>query len=377
MKKVAKLLKHNKFLFFLYRNIFSFIFRFIGIFVRTNNKLVLFVSYGGDSFNDSPKVLFDSMKADPYFADYTFVWSLCERAKIEGASVVKMDSMKYFITALKAKVWITNVNIERGLRFKKKKTIYLNTWHGTGPKKSGRAIKGRKDYDFSNVDILCVDGEYTKKHFIASFNANESSMLWCGRPREDKLFEYKQSQISSIKNKIGLSKDKKIVFYVPTWRENNARLLDVAKLSSLLGPYFTILVRTHHFSDEVFDCTGNSVVNVTSYPDISDLYLISDYLISDYSSAFFDFGLLKRPYYCFATDYDEYVINPGLFIDIKKEFVGSVFNDETKLAERIKGYSYLNESELCYRLCKKYIEIHKNATLECIKSIKQKLDFKG
>lgn len=377
MKKAAKLLKHNKFLFFLYRNIFSFIFRFIGIFVRTDNKLVLFVSYGGDSFNDSPKVLFDSMKTDPYFADYTFVWGLCERTKIEGASVVKMDSMKYFITALKARVWITNVNIERGLRFKKKKTIYLNTWHGTGPKKSGRAIKGRKDYDFSNVDILCVDGEYTKNHFVSSFNANENSMLWCGRPREDKLFEYKQSQISSIKNKIGLSKDKKIVFYVPTWRENNARLLDVVRLSSLLGPDFIILVRTHHFSNEVFDCTGNSVVNVTSYPDISDLYLISDYLISDYSSAFFDFGLLKRPYYCFATDYDEYVINPGLFIDIKKEFVGSVFNEETKLAERIRDYSYLSESEFCYRLCKKYIEIHKDATSECIKSIKQKLDFEG
>ncbi len=377
MKKIGKLLKHNRFFFFLYRVFFNFVFNFIGLFLKTNNKLILFVSYGGDSFNDSPKALFDSMKKDSYFEGYTFVWGLCNPIEIDGATVVKMDSLKYFVTALKAKVWITNVNIERGLHFKKKNTIYLNTWHGTGPKKSGRAIKGRSDYDFSNVDILCIDGEYTKVHFVESFNAKENSMLCCGRPREDRLFEYDLNEVNSIKNRIGVAGDKRIVLYAPTWRDKNVKLLNVTTFASLLGPDFIVIVRGHHFSDIPFVFSSRNIIDVTNYPEISDLYLVSDYLISDYSSAFFDFGLLKRPFYCFATDYDDYFKNPGLFIDIREEFVGGVFNDETKLVERISKFSYLSESSLCYKVCKRYVEVHKDATAECVKTIKKKLDLRG
>jgi len=375
MKKMEHFIKHNAVFFFLYRLFFGFIFRFLGCFVKTNKKLILFVSYGGDSFNDSPKALFDYIKDDGFFSSYFFVWALKKPILIEGAKVVKIDSFKYFITALKAGIWITNVNIERGLRFKKKKTIYLNTWHGTGPKKSGRAIKDRKDYDFSNVDILCVDGKYTKDHFIEYFNAKEESMIWCGRPREDRLFNFSQSDVKNIKAKLKIPNDKKVIFYAPTWREKHTKLLDINTFKSILGENYFIIVRSHHFSNDDFSRLNGNFANVTDYPDISDLYLISDYLISDYlisdySSAFFDFGLLKKPFYCFATDYDAYQKDVGLFIDIKEEFVGGVFTDEKELALRILDSDYLIESEQCYKVCHKYVEVHDNSTFCCVEKLK-------
>lgn len=376
MKKIAILLKHNRFIFFLYRTLFGFFFRFIGLFLRTDKKLILFVSYGGDSFNDSPKNIFDQILTDDFFKDYKLVWALKEKKEIEGASVIKIDTLKYFITALTAKVWITNVNIERGLRFKKRKTIYLNTWHGTGPKKGGRAIKGRNDYNFGNVDILCVDGEYSKINFIKYFKAKEESMLWCGRPREDKLFSYTLEDINKVKNELNIPLDKKVVFYAPTWRDGKLSLLNLSKFTEYLGDNYIVLIRFHHFSkDDLIDISKN-IIDVTDYEDISDLYLISDYLISDYSSAFFDFGLLKKPYYCYATDYESYVSTTGLFISIKDEFVGGVFDNEESLAERITHCDYKNDSEACYEVCKKYVTVHTNATNECICSLKNKINLK-
>ena len=122
-------------------------FRCMGLFTKTDNKLILFNSFGGRKFNDSPKVLFEAMLNDPRFAGYKFVWAFeePEKCKISGAKSIKIDSPEYFKTALKAKVWISSVNIERGLHFKKRSTIYINTWHGAGTKLIGNACNGRKD----------------------------------------------------------------------------------------------------------------------------------------------------------------------------------------------------------------------------------------
>ena len=366
MERIAKLLKHNRLVFFLYRLVFGCFFRFIGLFMRIDNNLVLFVSYGGDFFNDSPRNLFEEMKKNDVFKNYKFVWALKKVENIDGASVVKIDTFKYFATALKAKVWITNVNIERGLRFKKKKTIYLNTWHGTGPKKGGRAIKGRNDYNFKNVDILPVDGEYSKINFIKYFNAVEKSMLWCGRPREDKLFDTSESQIALLKKKFDIGSDKKVIFYVPTWRDGKELFLNIEKFMSFLNENYVLIIRFHHFTRSRIENLNLKIIDATDYPDISDLYLISDYLISDYSSAFFDYGLLKRPYFSFAKDYDTYSLNPGLFIDMKSEFVGGIFTDEESLANRIVSGDYAKDSEECYKVCKKYVTVHQNATVSCV-----------
>ena len=185
-RHLVYLIKHNMLIQRIYRICMSFVFRVIGCFTGNDSKLVLLSAMSGDQFDGSPKVLFEKMRKDPLFRNYRYVWAFSDPDSfcVEGAQQVKMDSLSYFVTALRAKIWITDVNIERGLRFKKKHTIYLNTWHGTGPKKIGIAVKGRKDYDFSHVDIICVDGQYFANEMLYWFNARQESLLWCGRPRD-------------------------------------------------------------------------------------------------------------------------------------------------------------------------------------------------
>ena len=151
-EKIAFILKHNLIVQRIYRVVLGTLFRLLGFFVKTDNKLVLFSSFAGKNFNDSPKAIYDYMCSRPEFQSYRMVWAFTDPARFPNLDTVKIDTMAYFLLAMKAKYWITNVNIERGLHFKKKSTVYLNTWHGIALKLIGNDCPGRKDYDFSNMD---------------------------------------------------------------------------------------------------------------------------------------------------------------------------------------------------------------------------------
>ena len=291
---LVDLIKHNERIQKIYQLVFNAIFRFVGFFIAKDENLVLLSSYGGKQYSDSPRILFEAMKKDVRFAGLRYVWAFefPDIIEVDGAEKVRMDSMSYFLCALKAKVWITNVNIERGLHFKRAHTIYLNTWHGTGPKKGGNAVPGRNDYDFSQVDILCIDGKYMRDVMLQYFGACEKGLLYSGRPREDELFRFQESDRECIREKLGILRGKKIILYMPTWREYGNQELDYDYWRSRLADQYVMLIRAHHFSGSIKpnhqgDCF---LYDMSAYPNVNELYLIADVLISDYSSAFLIMG---------------------------------------------------------------------------------------
>lgn len=380
-EKLAYLIKHNQCVQLLYRVIMSACFKFLGLFIKIDNYLVLFSSYGGKQYSDSPKILYEKMQIDSRFKDFHYVWVFENPGeyKLENSEVVRADSLKYFLTALKAKVWVTNVNIERGLNFKKKGTIYLNTWHGTGPKKGGNAVKGRKDYDFSRVDIFCCDGKYTHDVFIKYWNAKEESMIWCGRPREDELFTFTQDDRKRIRRALKIPENKKMILYMPTWREYGNRDLEYLKWQENLEKDYIFCVRAHHFSNADVFHDGNHEFfrDVTLYPNVNELYFAADILISDYSSAFFDYGLLGKPMYCYAYDYEQYRDNYGLFMDLEHEFPNGVMRKETEVIAAIKGMDYTTECRKSSAYCATYVKHSENATQRCLDEIYKKWSTKS
>src|SRR5690625_2044821 len=112
-----------------YRIIFSSIIQIIGLVIKTDNNMILFNAHG-KKYNDSPRAIFEFMIKKGLYKRYKFVWAVDSPNKynIPYSQKVKMDTIKYFITALRAKYWVSCVNIERGLKFKKRETKYLNTW---------------------------------------------------------------------------------------------------------------------------------------------------------------------------------------------------------------------------------------------------------
>ena len=376
-EKLEYAIKHYPFVQNTYSTVMSFAFRTLGLVTPADKHLVLLSSMSGDQYSDSPKVLFEAMKKDPRFKNFHYVWAFKnpEKFRVPGAKKVKIDTYAYFKTAVQARIWITNVNIERGLHFKKKDTVYLNTWHGTGPKKGGNAVKGRKDYDFSNVDIFCCDGQYTHDIFIKWFNAKDSSMLWCGRPREDELFEFKPGDRERIRRKLGVPEGKKMILYMPTWREHGEKHLNKTLWETELSDNYVVCVRQHHFDKSSGEDTANNNfwIDATNYPDVNELYLAADILISDYSSAFFDYGLLGKPMYCYAYDYDDYKKSYGLFMDLEKEFPSSVIRNEKQLIAAIKDMDYEQESKECKAYVARYVKHTENATQRCMDELYRRI----
>ena len=374
--KIAYLIKHVPLVQLLYRWIMSGLFRFMGLFIKTDDRLVLLSSYGGDQYSDSPKVIFEAMQKDSRFAGYKYVWAFADPQafSVPGAQNIKIDTLAYFKTAIRAKIWITNVNIERGLHFKKKATVYLNTWHGTGPKKGGNAVKGRKDYDFSYVDIVCVDGKYLRDEMITWFNAREENLLFCGRPREDALLAMDAADTVRIRNTIGIPADKKVLLYMPTWREYGNLELDTQLWEQSLGDEYVMLVRSHHFAKNGISNGGGSFwIDVSAYPQVNDLYWIADILISDYSSAFFDYGLLGKPMVCFAYDYEKYEGDNGLFMDLKSEFPNGLQRTQQDVVDFLKNMDYQIESKRCKAYVDSYVSHPGNATKACVDRLYEKI----
>lgn len=380
IKRIEFTLKNNLIIQYFYKRVFSFIFRFIGLFIKTDPNLILFNSFGGKKYNDSPKVIFEQLLNHPTSKKLKLVWALenPDNFDIPNAIKIEINSFKYFIIALKAKYWVSSVNIERGLKFKKDNTIYLNTWHGAGTKKIGNAVSKRKDYDFSNVNYLLVQSNFEKNIFINDFGAIEENFLLSGFPRSDELFKTEKKQIDIYKRKLKIPKDKKIILYAPTWREskNNGSSydlnipLDIKKWQEKLTDEYVILFRTHTFTTNILNLKFNDlIIDVSDYPNVNHLLLISDILITDYSTIVFDYSILEKPFLCFGYDYKEYKNERGLYIDLEKEYPNGVQKTEDEILELILNMNYEKECEKTREFKSKYIEAGGNATELAIKSL--------
>ena len=379
--RIEYFLKHSIFAQKVLLNLASLLLRFIGLFINTNDRLILFTGHGG-GFNDSPKFLYEFINKDSKFKDFTLIWGLsnCDRKPIGVGRCVNIDSFTYFIISLKAKYWISSVNIERGLRYKKKKTIYLNTWHGIPIKTIGNRAIGRNDYNFSHIDFFVFTSDYEKPIYINDLGVKKKSLLKVGMPRNERLFSpISKIEVNTLKKRIGIPLDKKIILYAPTWREsqNYGKNYEITPPINLdawekeLSEDYILILRTHPYTNKLLGVRFNDfIIDVSMYSEVNDLLLISDILISDYSAISIDYSILERPIICFAYDIDVYKINRGLYMDLEKEFPGGVYVNEKDVLTRIKNIqkdeSFLSEiKNFKYR----FIETGEYSTATLIKYI--------
>ena len=179
---------------------------------------------------------------------------------------------------------------------------------------------------------------------------NNLKELFCKKPTDSK------EKIKHIRESLNVCDEKKIILYAPTYREylwdtkgNNliAPPIHLEKWKQTIGSDYIILFRAHYAVGTALNIkTDDFVIDVSSYPNLNDLYAISDMMISDYSSVFFDYSILDRPMFCFAYDFDEYQDKRGLYLDIKKTLPCKIHLDEESLLSDIKNIDKANAIEL-------------------------------
>ena len=376
-QRLIYILKHNAVIQKLYRVIMSFVFRVWGALLPIDDKLVIFVSFMGMGFNDSPKAIYDYMQAHPEYKKYRCVWAFEHPEKFPDLETVKIDTPAYFKTALKAKYWITNTNIERGLRFKKKNQVYLNTWHGIALKHIGNDVEGRNDFNFDTVNHLVVSGDHDEKVWKSAFNAKESTFLRCGMPRNEELWLADEKKKTLMREKLGLPADKKAILYAPTWREST----DGGKSYEIkppihfdvwekeLGSEYIVLFRAHHQTTKVLGVQYDEFVrDASDYPAVNDLMIASDMLITDYSAIAFDYAVLCKPIFCYAYDYETYLAERGTYFDIDDRYPNKSCRTEDELLSRIKNIDYELECSNTRRFRDEFIQYGIGATEACVKA---------
>ena len=385
IKSNAKaILKRNKFLYHVYFGVMSALINIIKVFVKTDDQLILFVSFGGRRCTDSPKAIYDYMQKDSRFCNYKLIWGVVNPdAFPEIDKKVRIDTIKYYITSLKARSWITNVLIERGLGYKGKHTFYLYTGHGSPLKKSGADVKDDKHFKSAakySYDATLAQSDFEKDIRSRALSIPLDKAYLTGAPTNDILANYTDDYRNKIRDDLGVKKNKKAILYAPTFREYrhfgtfDMPEVDFIKWHNILGDDFVILYRAHPISDTKPLEKGEWFIDVTKWEDIEPLMIASDMLISDYSGLITDYSIMHKPIYLWTYDYDQYDKIRGLYFDIRKVLPFS--EKEEDLLKMLKEGFTQEQQDMLYKFQQKYATVYGSATQNAVNLIFDKISNK-
>ncbi|MCR5767446.1 MAG: bifunctional glycosyltransferase family 2 protein/CDP-glycerol:glycerophosphate glycerophosphotransferase [Lachnospiraceae bacterium] len=329
-----------------------------------SENTIVFESFLGKNYSDSPKYIYEYL-AKNYPGRYEFVWVLDNKTKLpyEGTKV-KRFSRKYMKYMATAKYFV--FNMRQPTWFKKRKgMIFLETWHGTPLKKlvfdldevySASPLYKKEVYKQSREwDYLIAANEFSSRVFKSCFMF-DNPMLEYGYPRNDLLHSPdRDARAEKLREKLGIPKYKKTILYAPTWRDDEyygkgqykfELKLNLAEMKKALSDEYVILLRTHYFIADALDLKGMEgfALNFSKYDDITDLYLVSDIIITDYSSVFFDYANLKRPMLFYTYDLEKYRdVLRGFYIDIEEELPGPLLYTTGEVIDAIKNIDSVRE----------------------------------
>ena len=373
-KKIYKFLKGViSYCKYLCMNIKTIIFQLVFLLCPINKNKIVVTNFYGKAYGDNPKYIIEELIKD--YSKVEIVWFVndieySKKLFPKEIKLVKYGSIKAIYEQATAKALIDNSRRDYFL-LKRKKQFYIQTWHGTIALKKvendvvdtleKRYIRKAK-FDSKSADLFVSGSKFMSELYRKSFWYNKTIVEY-GTPEADILINNKITveQKESYKEKLKIDKNKKIVLYAPTFRSyNNLDCYNIdfkeliSNLNKKTGDNWVILLRLHPNiaikSHELSNIYANDVIDVSSYPDIYELMLLSDICISDYSTVIFEFSFMKKPVFLYATDIEDYLKDRGFYFDIYNlPFQLAVNNDE--LIKNINNFDYkqyLNKLNVFY-----------------------------
>jgi CDP-glycerol glycerophosphotransferase len=320
-----------------------------GVYYPLQQKLplrdaVVFVSWKGKQCGDNPLAIAQELRRRG--DDREHIWAVADYSvpAPEGARTVLTGTEDYFEALARARYLVANDDMG-GHYHKRDGQFYAQTWHGTPLKKIGfdisqpQFISGMGYFDVLAADVARWDLLLSPNPFSTPIMRGafryDGEILESGYPRNDVLRSGEADRIAAeVRRRLGLPDGKKVVLYAPTWRDNQYYAsgryrfdlrLDLERAWRELGDDHVFLIRGHHHmaEDVPAGTRPGFAVNVTAYPDISELFLVSDVLITDYSSVMFDFAPTGRPIVFFTYDLEQYRDNlRGFYLEFEAEAPG-------------------------------------------------------
>ena len=340
---------------------------------KTKNKIT-FISR---QFNSTPlefQMIIDSLKD----ADIKII-SVAKKLEKNPKSIIENFFLffyeMYHIATSKMLI-VDGYSVMASTLWHKKNLIIMQTWHANGIiKKIGlQTLESRSNFGrklaikmnmHKNYDYVLSSSKESSKVFLEAFDIKKEALLEVGTPMLDYL--YNKGYI--IKDKFFDRKGKKNVIYMPTLRKGEK--LDMSELVNNFDfDKYNLYLKLHpEYVDNNVDKRLKFVNNYSGEQVIS----VADYVITDYSNIAFEAGLEGVPVLLYTPDIDTYKNNPGLNIDIEKEFKKYTSKDIKEILKMLDAkydFAYLD------KFVKKYIEYYDGKCVERIKKfILEKLNM--
>jgi CDP-glycerol glycerophosphotransferase len=309
--------------------------------------LALYAAYRYRGYACNPAAVYERARA--LVPDVHGVWVVRRdqvRSMPPGVPYVVAGTPAYY-RALARATWLVNNVDWPTYVVKRPGSVHLMTHHGTPLKVMGLDRRdypgGVSDHDFvgqmaraDRWDFSVSANSFTTRIWQGAYPCRYRT-LETGYPRNDRLALATPEEVARVRAALGIAPHQPVVLYAPTYREHAPAYrppLDPEQLRRAVGPDAVLLTRSLHVADRDADhdtgaepwpaSEAGGVRDVSAYPAVEDLYLAADVLVTDYSSAMFDYAVLDRPIVIYAPDWEAYRAVRGVYFDVVAEPPGAV-----------------------------------------------------
>ena len=334
---------------------------YYGKYQIVRNK-VFFESFYGKIYGCNPKYITEELLNRR--EDLEIVWSMVDSPRDcipKDIKQVERFSPDYFYEYYTSAVYICNSTCTL-FNLKREGQYYLETWHGVGPfKKCGKDAVcdftvGSSDGKAKEaIDALLAGSQFNVEFYRQAYDYKKE-ILKLGYPRNDIFFRDNSEIKKKVYEKYSISKNKKIVLYAPTFR--NDRSVDsfkhynlniksvVESLNDKFNNDFICVVKCHTILRQYLNSGEwhGEVIDASEYDDTQELLVAADVLISDYSSIIWDFALQRKPVFLYHADENEYKNDRGFYVP-PEEWPYYIGHSNAEMLEKINQYD-----EASYRM---------------------------
>lgn len=356
-------------------------------FLPKQPKKAVCQSYYGRGYSDSPRAVAEELKRRGWKV-YWVVKGPAEAATLPvGVTPIVLDSATAIYHLCTASVWVDNCR-KWAYTQKRGKTCYVQTWHGFPLKRiEGDAADALEpDYlkaakkDSRLADLFLSDSSFLTGIYRRAF-WYDGPVLECGFPRNDVLVHGDPAAAQAARKALDLPDGVKLLLYAPTFRKDfglAAYDVDYARcvnaLEARFGGKWLILARLHpNIASKAKELNLDPafIRNASDYPDIQDLYLISDALLTDYSSVMFDYLPTGKPCFLYVNDLGAYRDDRNFTFDLEKlPYPRATTNDELQAV--IKQYDAQAQEEAVTAFTREFgINVDGNAARLCVDALEQ------
>ena len=315
---------------------------------------VVCINMKGKRYGDNPKYITNALLANGYKGEIVWLFRDPDNMEIpKGVRKAKYNILTEIYETATAKVWIDSNLKWYGTR-KRKGQMYIQTWHGSyGLKKIQGDIPDKISYfdrviykhNSKLIDEFVTNSDMTSEIYKRAFEYN-GKIVQCGSPRNDVFFR-DQSEAKAKVRQYFKAGDRKLLLYAPTYRNHFSTEqfdMDYKRLIKALGERFggewLVLIRMH--PQNMLEAKGfidyeDEIMNATDYPDMQELLVAAEILISDYSSCMFDFVTGGKKCFIYASDIEAYRNERDYYFDLE-ELPFPIAGDNDQMESNIKSF---------------------------------------